>query len=228
MKHLIPLLIALTLAGCDQPPDVSQSSGSELDTGLNQTTADYQQPGNQEGEPGKQVEPVIPRGKATSYGLFRERGRGWTRQDENTSTGKLIRNAKLEFVEQTERIPLRKGVYFGYKYWLKIESDQSRADLRRVLIHPEMVMPDDSKVSRSERAIRKRTTYGIVTALDGYALSEDYELVEGDWTFQLWYKDDLLVEQTFTTYWPQEATDPAREPSASDAGNGMQGVPQTE
>ena len=87
---------------------------------------------------------------------------------------------------------------------LSIEPDKSRADLRHVLMHPEMTLPDGSKVSRSERAIRKRTTYGIVTSLDGYALSEGYELVEGDWTFQLWYEDSLLVEQTFTTYLPEE------------------------
>jgi len=219
MKHLIPLLIAMTLAGCDRTPDVSQSSGGESDAGTKQGTADSRQPGIQEGKPEIQVTPGIPRGKVTRYGLFRERGKGWARQDEDTSTGKLIRKAKLAFVEQTERIPLRKGVYFGYKYWLKIEPDQSRANLRRVLIHPEMTMPDGSKVSRSERTIKKRTTHGIVTALDGYALSEDYELVEGDWTFQLWYEDNLLVEQTFTSYWPEETTDPAQEPSAPDAGD---------
>ena len=201
MKHLIPLLIVVALTSCDQTSDVDQ------------------QPGNQESDLKKQVTLGIPRGKATQYGLFRERGRGWARQDKNTSTGKLIRNAKLEFVEQTERIPLRKGVYFGYKYWLKIEPDKSRADLRRVLMHPEMTLPDGTRVSRSERAIRKRTTHGIVTALDGYALSEDYELVEGDWTFQLWYKDDLLVEQAFTTYWPEEAADLAHDSSAPNVGN---------
>jgi len=202
MKFLTPLLISIALSGC---------------AGIKQPSADSQQPGIQESKPVKQATPGMPYGKATQYGLFRERGRGWARQDENTSTGKLIRNAKLEFTEQTERIPLRKGVYFGYKYWLQTKPDKSRANLRRVLIHPEMTLPDGSRVSRSEREIRKRTTYGIVTSLDGYALSEDYELVEGDWTFQLWYEGSLLVEQTFTTYWPGEAADPAREPSAPDA-----------
>ena len=219
MKFLIPLLISIALSGCDRTPDVSQSSGDKPDAGIIQPSADSQQPGIQEGKPETQLEAGIPYGKATQYGLFRERGRGWAGQNKNTSTGKLIRNAKLEFAEQTDRVPLRKGVYFGYKYWLKIEPDKSRAVLRRVLMHPEMTLPDGSKVSRSERGIRKRTTYGIVTSLDGYALSEDYELVEGDWTFQLWYKDNLLVEQTFTTYWPEEAADLAQEPSAPDAGN---------
>ena len=221
MKYLIPLLIAVVSSGCERTSDVNQSSANELDTGLNQAAADSQQSGIRGGRTGQQVMHGISRGKATRHGLFRERGKGWTREDVNTSTGKLIRKPKLEFMEQTERIPLRKGVYFGYNYWLKIEPDKPRADLRRILIHPEMIIPDGSKVSRSERAIRKRTTHGIVTALDGYALSEDYELVEGDWTFQLWYGDDLLVEQTFTTYWPEEVANPARESPVPGAVNNM-------
>jgi hypothetical protein len=85
-----------------------------------------------------------------------------------------------------------------------------------------MTLPEGSKASRSERTLRKRTAHGIVTSLDGYALSEGYELVEGDWIFQLWYGDDLPVEQKFTTYRPQD-TDPTEKPQASDSGNGAQG-----
>ena len=47
-------------------------------------------------------------------------------------------------------------------------------------------------------------THGIVTAIDAYALSENYELVEGEWIFQLIWKDELLVEQRFMTYVPAE------------------------
>jgi hypothetical protein len=43
---------------------------------------------------------------------------------------------------------------------------------------------------------------GQVIAYDSYALNEDYEMVEGDWIFQIWLQDKMLVEQKFTTYWP--------------------------
>jgi hypothetical protein len=29
-------------------------------------------------------------------------------------------------------------------------------------------------------------------------------MVPGDWTFQLWYGDKMLLEQKFTTYWAEE------------------------
>jgi uncharacterized protein VirK/YbjX len=44
-----------------------------------------------------------------------------------------------------------------------------------------------------------------VNSYDAYGFHEDYEMVEGDWTFQIWHKDNKLVEQTFTTYRPENA-----------------------
>jgi hypothetical protein len=40
---------------------------------------------------------------------------------------------------------------------------------------------------------------GSAVVLEGYGLQEDYELVEGDWIFQLWYDHRMLVEQRFQT-----------------------------
>lgn len=184
MKHLIFLFLTIAmlgtcLTGCDQKLAENQQSAVKQDT------------------------QDLPRGKSTKYGLFSERGRGWIQDDANASTGKVIRGSTLEFVgESTQRIPLRKGVRFGYRYWLKLPPDQKRPSLKRVLIHPEMTLPDGSTVSRSERTINKRATHGIVTAIDAYALSEDYELVEGEWIFQLWFHEHKLVEQKFIAYTP--------------------------
>jgi hypothetical protein len=149
-------------------------------------------------------EQEAPHGKVTQFGRFRERGKGWIQDDPNTSTGKTIRGMTLEFTEETDRIPLRIGVLFGYRYWLKFPARFDQVSFKRVLIHPQITLPDGSKVTRSERKVGKRTTHGIVTSIDAYALSEDYELVEGEWIFQIWYEDEILAEQKFTAYWPLE------------------------
>jgi hypothetical protein len=193
MKRLIFLLSAATLfgstlIGCDRKPSVDQ-----------------------------QQKQGLPYGKTTKYGLFHERGRGVVQDNATTSTGKIIRGATLEFAENTDRIPLHKGVHFGYRYWLKFAPEQARPEFKRVLTHPEMTLPDGSKVIRSERVISKKATHGIVTAIDAYALSEDYELVEGEWTFQLWHGDKMLAEQNFTTFWPDEESTggDTRQPAAT-------------
>ena len=196
MKYLIPLALILALPGCDPTPDVTGSSdqAASIANGVGEARA----------ADDKQSERKIPWGKATRYGLFRERARGFVREDAKAGTGKSIRGPTLEFAEDTRRIPLRTGVYFGYQYWLRLPPDEGKPVLKRVLIHPEMTLPDGSRVSRSERKLVKKATHGIVTAIDAYALSEDYELVEGDWVFQLWYQDEMLVEAKFTSYWPEQ------------------------
>ena len=75
---------------------------------------------------------------------------------------------------------------------------------RFVLTHPQMTLPDGTTVTRSSRKINKRATHGIVTAIDAYGITEDYELVEGGWIFQIWHDGHKLVEQKFTTYKPYE------------------------
>ena len=32
---------------------------------------------------------------------------------------------------------------------------------------------------------------GLFIAYTGYGLDEDYELVEGDWIFEIWYQDEM-------------------------------------
>jgi hypothetical protein len=173
-------LLGGALVGCDQQPAVTEDPVAT------------------------EVEQGLPRGKVTKFGLFRERGKGWVQDDKNAGTGRVIRGATLEFTEDTNRIPLRKGVFFGYRYWLKFPALENQVSFKRVLSHPQMILPDGSKVTGSERKIGKGTTHGIVTSIDAYALSEDYELVEGDWIFQLWYEDKMLAEQKFTAYWPAD------------------------
>ena len=186
MKYLILfLLIVFIVVTASLQPDAS----------FNRPSTDVQTPVN------TQDEAVYPFGKSTRYGLFKQRLNGRVIKDPDTNTGKLIRGSTLEFAgDDTERVPLRPGVRFGYRYWLKLPPDQKRYSLKRVLIHPEMTLPDGSTVSRSERTINKHATHGIVTAIDAYAFNEDYELVEGEWIFQLWYNEYMLLEQKFITF----------------------------
>jgi len=75
-------------------------------------------------------------------------------------------------------------------------------DLRRVLKHPEMTLPDGSVSTGSDYTIKGKVSVNQVIGYTGYGLDEDYELVEGDRVFEIWYQDRKLIEQKFTTYRP--------------------------
>jgi hypothetical protein len=104
---------------------------------------------------------------------------------------------------QTNRIPLIRDKYMAYQYRLSNLPDQRFAKLRRVLIHPPFTLPDGSVTTGSDYTITQKVDRNEVFAFDAYALNEDYEMVEGEWVFQIWFQDDMLVEQRFFTYRPE-------------------------
>ena len=70
--------------------------------------------------------------------------------------------------------------------------------------HPEMTLPDGSFSTSSDRLIKGKISSKQVIAYTGYGLGEDYELVEGDCVFEIWYQDKMVIEQKFTTYRPEK------------------------
>lgn len=140
-------------------------------------------------------------GRVLQYGIY-ELVRGGRLVDSRvTTTGKAISKPTIQQLEQTDRIPLKRDVYFSYQYRLSnIPGNQSIVNLKRVLTHPQITLPDGSIKTGSEYMIKGRVKRGEVFAFDGYAFNESYEMVEGEWIFQIWYKDKMLVEKKFTSY----------------------------
>lgn len=187
MKYffLVVVMTALVI-GCDKGDEVAKAVES----------------------PKTAVETKITRGTVFEYGIYNPQRKGRVLDSLETNTGKVVRKPVLEFSETTDRIPLVKDTYFAYRYRIinlpKEVAKKPTADLRKVLIHPEMTLPNGSKSTGWDRTFRGRTSVGQVIAFDGYAFNEDYELVEGDWIFQIWFKEQMMVEQKFTTYWPDD------------------------
>jgi len=154
---------------------------------------------------------IQPSGRVLQYGIY-ELVRGGNVVDSKlTTTGKAVSRATIQRVEQTQNIPARKDVYFSYQYRLshlelKEGVENGVINLTRKLRHPPITLPDGSVKSGSEYTIKGKVRRGEVFAFDGYAFNEDYELVEGEWVFQIWHKNIKLVEQKFISYLP-EATD---------------------
>lgn len=143
----------------------------------------------------------IPTGRILQYGIYELVRGGKVVESTLTSTGKAVSKPVIQKIKQTERVALKKGAYFAYQYRLShLATDKPVVDLKRVLKHPEMTLPDGKKISRSEYVIKVPVKQGEVFAFDGYAFNEDYEMVEGDWIFQIWYQGNKLIEKKFTSY----------------------------
>jgi len=195
MKYLIPVAVLLALCSCER-----NSPGSQEDSAAGVATPESVAAGKT---------PVILdkplKGHVGRAGLYRLVRSGGVINDPSASTGKSVLKPVVELVRTTDRIPLIKGgqMYLQYRIW-PLPAQTAYADLRRVLKHPAMTLPDGSVSTGSDYMIKGRVSSSQAIGYTGYGLDEDYELVEGDWVFEIWYQDRKLIEQTFTTYWPDE------------------------
>jgi hypothetical protein len=194
MKVIFILMFSVFAFGCDksqeQPTEASQTIttiGAEDKTATNTVKS--------------------PSGKIFEYGIYNTVRKGRVVASLETGTGKVVNSPVVDLNEKTTRIPLIKDLFFAYRYrindMLKEDAIKPVAELRRVLIHPPMNLPNGTTSTGSDRIVKERTSARQVIAFHGYGFHEDYELVEGEWTFQVWYRDEMMVEQKFTTYWPE-------------------------
>ncbi len=145
-------------------------------------------------------------GRILNYGIYTLLRGGTVVDDPKTTTGKSVTKPVITRDRTTDKIPLIKDKYMAYHYRLSNLPGRT-VKLRRVLKHPVFQLPDGTTSAGSDFTINKKLERGEVFAYDVYAFNEEYEMVEGEWTFQIWYKDKKLIEQTFVTYWPDETED---------------------
>ena len=180
MKKMLLLVLLAALGGCGQGSSMVDDAGNVRNTAV-------------DGEPG---------GRVLQRGIYTLVRGGEIVDSKKTTTGKAVSRPVITRDRETDRIPLIKDKYMAYQYRLSNLSNTRTVKLRRVLKHPPFHLPDGTISTGSDFMVTKKQDHGEVFAYDAYALNEDYELVEGLWVFQIWYRDRMLVEQTFTTYWP--------------------------
>ena len=187
MKYLISFVVLFALIGCDNQPAGPQESATAA-AGKTDSYLD---------------KPV--RGMVNQRGLYKLLRSSGVVDDPRTTAGKAVVSPVIQLVKSTERIPLIKGaqMYLQYRLWY-LPDQPVLVDLRRVLKHPAMTLPDGSITTGSDFAMKGKVSVNQVIAYTGYGLDRDYELVEGDWIFEIWHQDKKLLEQKFTTYWPDE------------------------
>ena len=199
MKHVISLALLVALAGCEQAADsVAPGQDSANLVGEVPSTAGSAAPDSQTQDIKTSV---------FQFGIYKATRKGQVTTSSTSNTGKVVRKPTLEHVSMTDRIPLVKDTWFGYQLRLWNLPPEAMVKpvmkLRKVLTHPEMTLPDGSTTTGYDRPFKGRVETQQVMVFDGYGFHEDYELVEGDWIFQVWYQDQKLVERKFYTVQPQ-------------------------
>jgi hypothetical protein len=131
----------------------------------------------------------------TEYGIYA----GDVTRSERDSNG-IVRNAvnNIRHAATTTTVPAQIGVHFGFRYRIVGKPAGQPIEIKKVTIYPEGgVRPSQSAQPQQKTEYTLTRKIGDDSYTD-YSLDDPWELVPGKWTFQLWYGDRKLVEQSFT------------------------------
>lgn len=106
-----------------------------------------------------------------------------------------------EFVKKTDQIPAILGLSFGYRFIVKGNPQGQTAILKFVILHPEMVNPNNGEPFK-KHIYNYESTIGQTNSFSrhSFKFDEEWELVPGKWVLKLYYKNKLLAEKSFTIY----------------------------
>ncbi len=115
-------------------------------------------------------------------------------------TGKDLKDGVYEVTKSTTTIPAEQGIEFGVFFELNTERTDEDVDIDFVTIFPDggLIDPSTGIAQKSDSDIlqvRQNTTQKYTFKLD-----HEWEVVPGQWVFQLKYRNKLLAEQAFTLY----------------------------
>ncbi len=121
---------------------------------------------------------------------------GAVTKDPNTPTGEITLPDRFAILEATDTIPASVGTEFGIAYRIVGAPEGAEVKLQFVNTYPSpgIVDPADNKPILSDKF--ERTKKVGVNYL-GYGFENDWELVPGTWTMEIWYNGHKLVDQSF-------------------------------
>jgi len=137
--------------------------------------------------------------EVVSYGLYTDKAQGLAVAP-GSPAGLLefsIGGEGPTLQRETDRVPARLGVNFGFAYIVHGKPAGQRIPVRIVYRFPEMTNPKDGK-TWSSCEIQSVTCLECPGAAARWHFTEPWEIVPGKWTFQVFHKDRLLLEKTFT------------------------------
>lgn len=118
--------------------------------------------------------------------------------DQNAPTGTIADVTTATLLEATTAVPGRLGLEFGLRYEIIGTPPGAEVPLDFVIVYPPpgLVDPTDP-VPLTESRFTQPERLGAPSYV-GYGFENDWEIVPGDWTFEIWFEGRNLTRQSFT------------------------------
>jgi hypothetical protein len=117
--------------------------------------------------------------------------------DPNVPTGTVAAPVSATLVDATTTVLGRLGLEFGLRYLIVGEPTGADVPLDFVILYPPpgLVDPAEPNPLRESRYTRQKKIGETVYL--GYGLENDWEIVPGEWTFEIWFDGAKLASRGF-------------------------------
>lgn len=136
----------------------------------------------------------------TEYGYYQQNTDLKRTRNLSATSGYVKEGGDVELEERTTDIPLEVNRLFGFKFRISGFEGKSAAQLKLVVTHPQIRRPNGSVSTGYSYPVLLEVKDGVIENHSGYSIDHEYEMVEGEWTFEYWYNEEKLLSQTFKTY----------------------------
>jgi hypothetical protein len=134
------------------------------------------------------------------YGILTSEEMGTFKDKRNITESVRAQNPKI--ISQTTEVEGKLGIIFGILYKIIGPSKQREVPGEAIWIFPKaMTNPQTGKSAK--RAFRKETFEPGAIYHNSYSFDDDWEIIPGVWTIEIWVDDQKLTEKSFTVIVPQ-------------------------
>jgi hypothetical protein len=142
-------------------------------------------------------------GKVLNYGIFKKADKEEIIKTPETPSGVTrVPAGTLAIVSATNRIPAKIGIRFGITYEVSNLSAKNGEfiEVVKVTKHPAMTKPDGIASKGFTIVERVAVKDGRAIAQTGYGFDHEYELVPGEWQFEMKFERKTLLKQEFIVF----------------------------
>jgi hypothetical protein len=142
---------------------------------------------------------TVQRAEIVSRGIYAVHQTPLSRNSE----GVLVSNiSDIKLAASTQTIPAILGSHFGFEYKITGAPVGANVKVREIVLYPPGGIRPPGKAAVNQYATEQNIAIGTKSRLTWYAFDDPWELVPGKWTFQVWYGNHKIAEQTFTVVKP--------------------------
>jgi uncharacterized protein DUF3859 len=126
------------------------------------------------------------------------------RAGQQSPTNTIGTNSNWEFVSESTDIDGKVGTQFGIEFRIDGTPPGNAVTLYLVLNFPPQGLrnPNTGNTFHTAKIAFPNVKIGALTVI-GYGFDNQWEIVPGTWTEQIWYKSEMLAERTFTVNKPE-------------------------